>query len=235
MMLKNYVLFCVGLLCFHTVQAQTIDYVDARFSVEYNHQPTQGQNLLKIQRDGHRYQVDFALDHWLLASSQQARFEMDDCDVTPMSYVASNKRPFKGETTQTLKFDWQQKKAEYRSDDEQRSFELDERLYDPVSLFFEARCELMAGKKEFSYPLIRNGRQTTHTYHVVRTETVETGQGPVKALVVERQRRSTKRHTRFYVAPELDYLLVKIEHQEGRLLNVVATLDNMDYALVPDE
>lgn len=234
-MLKKFVLLCAGLLCFHSAAAQGIDYVDARFSVEYNHQPTQGQNLLKIQRDGDHYQVDFALDHWLLASEQHASFEMESCDVTPVSYVASNKRPFKGETTQTLEFDWQEKKAEYRSDGEQKSFDLNEHLYDPVSLFFEARCELMAGNNEFSYPLIRNGRKTTHTYKVVRTETVETGQGPVEALVVERQRSSSKRHTRFYVAPALDYLLVKIEHQEGRLLNVVATLSQMDYALVPRE
>lgn len=224
-------LFCASLLCFHGVQAQDINYVHARFSVLYNNHLTQGENRLDIQRDGNRYQIDFVLDHPLVSSSQKAVFEMDQCQVQPLSYVATNKRPFKQETTQTLKFDWKLKKAEYRSEDEQKTFDLHEHLYDPISLFFEARCGLMEGQKEFTYPLIRNGEKTIHTYKVVGTEVVETGQGNVEALVVERERSNEKRQTRLYVAPSLDYLLVKIEHRESRLATIVATLKHMDYEL----
>lgn len=213
-------------------QAQTIDYVNAIFSVEYNNQLTQGENRLNIQRDDTTYEVDFVLDHWLLSARQTATFDMEQCKVEPASYVAVNKRPFKQETTETLQFDRSQNTAEYRSEDEQKTFDVSERLYDPISLFFEARCELMQGKKDFSYPLIRKGNKTTHVYKVTGTETVETGEGPVEAMVVERERRSTKRHTRLYVAPELDYLLVKIEHREGRMVNIVATLQDLDYELV---
>ena len=64
---------------------------------------------------------------------------------------------------------------------------------------------------------------------VIGKEKVETGQGVVDALVVERQRSSKNRKTQLYVAPELDYLLVKIVHQESRLATVTATLQHMDY------
>ena len=67
---------------------------------------------------------------------------------------------------------------------------------------------------------------------MVGIETVETGQGQVDALVIERERESKSRQTRLYVAPSLDYLLVKIEHQESRLLKIVATLKSMDYQLI---
>lgn len=229
--LSKVVLLCAGLLCFQGVQAQNINYVHASFSVLYNNHLTQGENRLNIQRNDNKYQIDFVLDHWLLSSSQKAVFEMEQCQVQPISYIGTSKRPFKQETIQTLKFDWEQKKAEYRSEDEQESFDLNGHLYDPISLFFEARCGLMKGQTEFTYPLIRNGSKTTHTYKVVGTEVVETGQGNVEALVVERERRSEKRQTRLYVAPELDYLLVKIEHQESRLAKIVATLKHMDYEL----
>lgn len=233
-LLKKYILLCVGLLCLSGAQAQDINYVNANFSVMYNNQATQGQNRLNIQRDNTTYRIDFALDHWMLSASQKATFEMEQCHVQPISYVTVNKRPFKQETTQTLEFDWSQDKAEYRSDDEEKTFDLDARVYDPISFFFEARCGLIAGKKEFVYPLIRNGSRTTHTYKVVGTETVETGQGPVDALVVERERSSQKRRTRLYVAPELGYLLVKIEHQESRLVRIDATLQDMEYELSED-
>lgn len=232
-LLRGYGLLCSGLLCFFQgVHAQDIDYVDATFSVEYNNQATQGENRLKVQRDHHKYEVNFALDHWLLSENQKATFEMDQCKVRPGSYVTTTKRPLKDETIQTLEFDWDSKKAEYSSEDEQKTFDLDTILYDPLSFFFEARCDLIAGKEQFSYPLIHKGNKKTHTYKVVGTEMVETGQGEFKALIVERERSNKNRQTRLFVAPDLDYLLVKIEHQESRLLKVVATLKNMRYQLV---
>lgn len=232
-LLKGYGVLCLGLLCiFQSVNAQNIDYVDADFSVEYNNTPTEGVNRLKIARDHNQYRIDFELDHWLVSASQKATFEMDHCKVRPISYVATTKRPLKKETTETLTFDWEHKKAQYTGRGESNSFSLDTALYDPISFFFLARCELMAGKKQFSFPLIHKGRKKTHNYKVVGTQMVETGQGKFDALIIERERDSKKRQTRLYVAPRLDYLLVKIEHQEGRLLKVVATLKNMDYRLV---
>lgn len=229
---STHVLLCAGLLLCHGVQAQDINYVNARFSVEYNNQPTQGENRLNIQRNNQNYEIDFVLDHWMLSASQKAIFKMEQCQVQPISYVAVNKRPLKGKAVQTLEFDREQKKVEYHSEDGQKTFDLNEQLYDPISFFFEARCGLMKGKKEFTYPLIRKGSKTTHTYKVIGKEMVNTGDGQVEALVVQRERSSTKRHTRLYVAPEFDYLLVKIEHREGRMVNLVATLEEMDYELV---
>lgn len=223
----------IGLLRTTAAQAQRIDYVNAVFSVEYNNKLTQGENHLHIQRDQNQYQIDFALDHWLLSSSQKATFAMkSSCEVEPLSYISTSKRPLKEEVVQTLSFDWNAKKAEFNSEKEQKNFDLDTVLYDPLSFFIEARCELMAGKKEFSYPLIHKGNKKIHNYKVMGTEMVETGQGDLEALIIERDRKSESRQTRLYVAPSLDYLLVKIEHQESRLLKIVATLKNMDYKLL---
>lgn len=213
-------------------QAQDIDYVKANFSVEYNNKLTEGVNRLTIQRDQNQYEVDFDLDHWMLSSRQHATFNMKQCEVQPLSYVSKNKRPLKDTSTQSLAFDWENEQAKLSGDGGPKQFDLSNRLYDPLSFFFEARCDLMAGEQRFSYPLIHKGESKTHTYKVVGTAPVQTGQGLVEALVVERERSSTTRRTRLYVAPSLDYLLVKIEHQESRLLKIVATLQDMDYQLV---
>lgn len=231
--MKKYALLLLGLLCFHGAQAQSIDYVNAVFSVEYNNKLTQGENHLRIQRENNHYDVDFSLEHWLLSSSQKATFEMNpECQVKPLSYISTSKRPLKNEITQTLSFDWKSKRVEFTSEEDNKFFDLDNALYDPLSFFFEARCELMAGKKEFAYPLIYKGNKKTHNYKVIGAEAVETGHGVVEALVIERNRKSESRQTRLYVAPSLDYLLVKIEHQESRLLKIVATLKNMNYKLI---
>lgn len=231
--IKGFGLLCVGgLSLFQSVHAQNIDRLDASFTVEYNNKITQGENHLKIQNNQNKYDVYFEFDHWLLSANQKATFEMDQCDVRPASYVATNKLPLKEASSETVEFDWDSKKASYNGKEGQKTFDLDTILYDPMSFFFMARCDLIAGKKQFTHALIHKGNKKNHTYKVVGTEVVETGQGNIEALVVERERDNKKRQTRFYVAPSLDYLLVKIEHQEGWLLNVVATLKSMEYKLV---
>ena len=87
----------------------------------------------------------------------------------------------------------------------------------------------MAGKTQLSYPLIHKGKEKTHKYNVIGTEMVETGMGNFEALVVQRQRSNPDRRTTFYVAPALDYLIVKINHRENSLANVSMTLKSMDY------
>ncbi|HHU93503.1 MAG TPA: DUF3108 domain-containing protein [Alcaligenaceae bacterium] len=218
-----------GILFTPTTQAQTINHVDAVFSLQYNNKVTDGENRLKIQRDQNQYHVTFALDHWMSQATQKADFIMKDCQVQPQHYSSNTKRPLNAAIEQRLDFNWQSKQAHYKDNDEQKSFDLQTTLYDPLSFFFEARCDLIAGKTKLSYPLIYKGKQKTHTYVVIGKEKVETGQGVVDALIVERQRSSKNRKTRLYVAPELDYLLVKIVHQESRLATVTATLQHMDY------
>src|SRR5690625_1573012 len=222
-------MFGACLFCFQAAQAHGLDDGNARYTLEYNNQRAHGESRLGIRRDEDRYQLTFDVDHRLMSSSQKAVFDMEQCRVRPVSYVAIDKRPFRKEAVRTLEFDWRHKQATYNGEGRNKVLGLDEPLYDPISFFFEARCELMAGKTEFAYPVLREGSKRTHRYKVTGTEIVETGQGPVQALVVERQRSSTKRRTRLYVAPDLAYLLVKLVHQEGRFLNVVATLDDIDY------
>lgn len=220
--------------CSAAVHAQAIEHVKAVFAVEINNKETQGENRLDIHRKDGRYFIDFELDHWMVAASQKASFEMDQCSVHPLSYTDSSKRPFKDRETQKLKFDWAAKKVYYSSVDEQRAFELDATVYDPISFFFEARCELMAGKQEFTFPIIRRGSRREQHFRVVGRQVVPTGLGEFEALVVERDRKNRKRQTRLYVAPALDYLLVRIEHQESPLLKAVATLQSMDYRLATE-
>lgn len=168
----------------------------------------------------------------MLSSSQTATFSMQpNCQVQSLSYSSTSERPFKSPSIQQIKFDWAAQQATFSTNENSDNtfFALDERLYDPLSFFFEARCELMAGQTHFAYPLIYKGKKRTHRYNVVGTEQVDTGQGQVETLVIERDRSSKNRQTRLYVAPSLDYLLVKIEHQESRLLRLVATLKDMDY------
>ncbi len=218
----------------NTVSANSkyIDYVNATFYVQLNNKLTEGENRLRIKRDGNTYSIDFILDHWMVNASQSAVFESDGCKVHPIKYKSTSKQPFKDKQNQTISFNWNTNKAKYKSDDGNKSFELNSPTYDPISLFFEARCELMKGRKEFSYNVIRKGSLKTQNFRVVGSETINTDQGEYETLIVERVRSNKKRRTRLYVAPELGYLIVRIEHQESSLLKLVATLKSLEYKFI---
>lgn len=225
----------LGLLIPSAAFSQAIDYVEAVFSVHYNNKETDGENRLRIHREGDAYEIDFELDHWMLSSQQIAKFKFNQCMVQPESYTDRHKQPFKKEKSQQLTFDWDQHTARLEGD-EDKQFDLTESsaAYDPLSFFFEARCALMAGETSFSFPVIRKGRHRVQEFEVTGTEVVSTPLGDFEALVVERIRDNPKRQTRLYVAPELDYLLVKIEHQESSLLRIIATLKALDYQLIDE-
>lgn len=211
---------------------QAIDYVDAEFAVSYNQAAAGGTAKLTIRQQQHHYDVNFNIQHSLLKARQQAHFSAEGCDITPQSYSASTEAAFKGKSQEHLGFNWADKIAtRQHNKDGDTSFQLTQAYYDPMSLYFKARCDLMAGKQQLSYPLIYKGKESTHRYHVVGTEKVNTGMGEFEALVVERQRRNKNRRTTFYVAPALDYLIVKIEHRESSLATVSMTLKRMDYQL----
>src|SRR5690625_442639 len=80
----------INLSAVSLVHGQEINYVNATFYVEYNNQPSQGEQRLRIQREQNTYQLEFVLDHWLVSSTQKATFTMEHCQVQPISYSSTN-------------------------------------------------------------------------------------------------------------------------------------------------
>lgn len=214
----------------NAVAQSEIDYVDAVFDVSYNSTSSSSDAHLTINNNGGNFRANFVIEHTLLDTAQSAQFSNNQCSITPQSYTSTAKAAFRSKTTESLSFNWPAKTAtRHHNKDGNVSFTLDQQLYDPMSLFFKARCDLIAGKTQLSYPLIHKGKEKTHRYNVIGTEVVKTGMGKYEALVVQRQRSNPDRRTTFYVAPALDYLIVKIHHRENSLANVSMTLKSMDY------
>lgn len=207
-----------------------VEFVDAVFAVSYNNAASAGDAKLMIKNHQNTYDVSFNLKHSLIDINQKASFSAKDCHITPQSYQSSTSPALRSTTKESLNFNWANKTAiRHHSKDGDTTFNLKQHVYDPLSLFFKARCDLMAVKKQLSYPLLYKGREANHQYQVIGTEKVSTGMGDFEALVVQRQRRNPDRRTTFFVAPELDYLIVKIHHRESKMVNVTMTLKSMDY------
>lgn len=211
--------------------AKDIDHLSAEYRVLLNGDKTRGVNTLKINRQNDRYTIDFSLSHWLLDVDQKASFTWKNCTATPHTF--SYKTKYLGtRNEERLVFDQNTKMVLFQDKDGDQLVSTKGGAFDPVSFFFEARCDLMAGKTSFTYPVARDGEIKNTTFNVIGKEVINTGVGVYESLIVERDRGNSKRKTRFWVAPELDYQLVQISHVENRQLSVTVTLDKLSYTLV---
>ncbi|WP_418139293.1 DUF3108 domain-containing protein [Oceanimonas smirnovii] len=229
-MLQKCLLALTGLLLASAAHARDIDYMRAEFSVMLNGDSTRGVNTLTIDRNRELYHVHFSLRHWLLDVDQKASFTWSDCTARPDTF--SYKAKALGVTREErLVFDQSTGMVLYQDKDGDKLLAAEGGVFDPVSFFFEARCDLIAGKEAFDYKVVRDGEIKKTPFKVVGTQALKTGVGTLDTLIVERDRGNSKRKTRFWVAPELDYLLVQISHEENSQLAVTATLKTVDYQL----
>lgn len=97
-------------------------------------------------------------------------------------------------------------------------------LMDEASMLEQLRIDLAhSDQQEFSYHIIDDkGANDVQRFRRVGNEQLRLPYGEVEAVKVERVRKSKKRETLYWFAPELDYVLVKmLQKKEG---DEVATL-----------
>jgi hypothetical protein len=83
----------------------------------------------------------------------------------------------------------------------------------------KARCVLSTGDKEFRAESAYGRKLRSHRLQVIGAELVDTPAGEMNALVVQKIREDdSERETFFWVAPALDYMVVKAKHVENAAL-----------------
>ncbi len=110
-----------------------------------------------------------------------------------------------------LEFDWKTKKVWTQSEGTRWSQTIDPGTHDKFSQQLALRLELSAGAKTASYPVADGGRIKTYHYKVVANEFINLPYGRLKCLKVRRSKENQPPDYTIWIAPELDYLPVKIE------------------------
>ena len=93
---------------------------------------------------------------------------------------------------------------------------LDENVFDPLNVQIQIRKNVIAGLKEFSLmlPDLKTGAIEANNYKVVDNGSFEVDGTIYPCIIVERIRLQDDRTTRYFLAPELDYLIIKVEDQD---------------------
>ena len=109
-----------------------------------------------------------------------------------------------GTLTSKGKFEWSQALLKNKN------------VFDPLNVQIQIRRNVIAGLKDFSLmlPDLKTGAIEANNYKVVDNGSFEVDGTDYPCIIVERIRLQDNRTTRYFLAPDLDYLIIKVEDED---------------------
>ena len=150
--------------------------------------------------------------------TDESRFCIEDGALRPSRF--SHHMQDDAEDSYTLNYDWAARQVVYRSEaGKQETMALGEQGLDPLSIQIAARRWVAdatdpdnLGEADFS--LVDEDETKTYTLRASDGGTVDTPAGRYETLLVERV-DDDKRHLRFWLARNANWIPVRVEHQKG--------------------
>ena len=183
------------------------------YSASYNGLPIKVIRELK-SADGRSFSVTSTAENILGRIEESGTFQLaEDKSLENRQYVYQ-RNVFGNQKKEQLTFDYEDNFAIYQSDDKRRKVVLDKPYHSRMSYQVQLQWDLINGRETFSYPVIVRGRTKTYVFEKAGEEVLKTPLGPIKTIKMRRDREDSERETVLWLAPELDYLLVKLWQRE---------------------
>ena len=152
----------------------------------------------------------------LLASGrihEQVSGEIRDGAIQPSQYERLMDTGRKASTMQ-LRFDWPAGRVLARNDSDQATLPLSPGVVDPLSLQLVVMGDLKRGRVPDRYSLVDKTQIKTYQIRNQGEETLNTPLGQLRTVRINQYTPGKTRMTTFWVAPDLQYLLVRISQEK---------------------
>lgn len=170
----------------------------------------------KLERSGNQWVLQTNASGFFGQIDENSTFSLtSQGDVKPIHYLYQRSVMGHNRKSEIL-HNHQEKLAVGKKDDKRFSHPLTGNEQDQGSYMQALRVDLARGKSEMCYPIVEQKRIDQYCFKVSRQEKLATSIGELDTLVVDRVRQAdSPRQTRFWFAPQKDYLLVKLDHREA--------------------
>ena len=186
---------------------------DAVYATTYNGMDMEGNRSLKLREDG-RYVLTNASKKFGASLTEKSVFKVENERILVEKFDSTSaflaiKRAYH------YQYDWENKTVNLTGS-RKASLPLDDYPVDQLSVQLRLRCDLEQGKEEFAYPVVTRKRIKNYLFKVQGRETLNTEIGKLDTVIVERVRKEKDRSTKLWFAPDMNYLLVKLEQFEEK-------------------
>lgn len=163
------------------------------------------------------YLLSFDVESMVADMHESVAFSWDQvaCQLVPLQYQRSLKGALVPDRLSSFENNRDESMitGEYKG----KAFSVEARddYVDPLGLQIQVRQDLRAGKREMVYRMVYKGRILTDRYRVVGEESVYVSGKDYRTVKIEKVRPETSdRQSYMWMAPELDYALVRMLHVE---------------------
>lgn len=171
----------------------------------------EGNWVLKSHLDGGR----------IVQRKEEEVFYMEGNHVKPISYSFNQRILFKKSKSSAL-FDWKNKSIRYKEGKEDGIASLEEWTLGPSSAQLQLRLDfkeldLSNLPEEIIYSVYWKGEVKNRIYRIKGTENIQIPLGDFLSYKVERVfSKESKRAQSFWIAPELDFAIIRILNIDGQ-------------------
>ncbi len=188
-----------------------------------------GNAIRQLERDGDKWKLSLTAEALIATVNEFTEFSVHDQRIQPNHYeyhrklIGSNKNA-------VLQFNWSTQTVLNDIAKKPWTMDVSPGTQDSLSYHMQLRLDLAAGKKELLYKVADGGKLKTYSFIHLGTETVTTPVGTFEAIKVQRDRGTdSKRNTYIWCAPELNYMVVKLQQVEKNGKEYSLLLDQLEF------
>ena len=145
---------------------------------------------------------------------QQSTMEIKATGVRPLRYKAEDGTPSTKHDAD-VQFDWEHDRATGVYEDVKVDMPLQPGVQDDLSVQIALMVELLAGRTPAQFQLIDKNSVREYRYTRDREESVSTPLGKIDTVVYRAQKKGSPRITRFWCAPSLGHIPMRVEQEKG--------------------
>jgi hypothetical protein len=180
-----------------------------------------GEASRYLKRDGVDYELGYnSKISWLVFKDERkerSRFVIEQGRIKPSHYLMQ--RSGTGPSRHyELSLDWAQKQLKTEKKQIVKQIPWNDQWLDMLSFHGQIVLDIQQGKTDFVYDVLnRHGENRTYKYKVATEEWLSLPYGKVKAIRIERYGHGPDKQVYAWLAPELDYLLVRLWQSEDEV------------------
>ncbi|WP_428033593.1 DUF3108 domain-containing protein [Amphritea sp.] len=188
-----------------------------------------GDAIGQLQRKGDRWITSLSAEALIAKVNEFSEFTVKDQTIQPQHYEY-HRKVIGNNKDAVLQFNWNT--GTVLNDIAKKPWTMDvtEGTQDNLSYQMQLRLDLAAGKTELSYQVADGGKIKTYPFIIIGSETVTTAIGSFETIKIQRDRGpDSKRDTFIWCAPELDYMVVKLQQVEKSGKEYSLLIDKLEF------
>jgi hypothetical protein len=197
------------LLSFQLPSSEIKEY-EAKYSYESDEISING--VRKFEKIDDNFVLSFKARNMIAKMTFASTFSMIDENITTKNYLIQVRPKFVNRD-QEVNFNYNNLSIESVGRDSWQTYiDKDLKAMDPLNAQIQIRLNLINQMKEFSIQLveIKNGAVEENFYEIIGEDICSIGSKDYECVILKRQRKKESRETLYYLAPELDYMFLKI-------------------------